>query len=171
MERSNNKSGFTLIEMLAVMILISITAGVGIANYRAFQTQKTIETELLKFHKAVEYASQLSRTENSKICSSQAIDVKPTVYKLELYAINGQYNAYRITGQCDESSVNPINYNLEKGIFTQRPFNTITFEVKTGKIIENIENACYKIQYNGITKSLVFKNKYGGAEIKSENCN
>ncbi|GIW63383.1 MAG: hypothetical protein KatS3mg091_185 [Patescibacteria group bacterium] len=176
MGKNRPNKAFTLIEVLFVIIILTATTGLAIANYRGFTTTKSIETELLKFNKAVEYASQLARAESTQVCSSQTITVRPTVYLLELYQVNNQYKAYRITAACANNGIlnitpTPINYLLEKGVFTQRPFNTLRFEIKTGKIIENITNACYKIQYNNITKSLVFNNKYGGAEIKSENCN
>lgn len=54
----NNTVGFSLIEILVIIGLISLVAGVSLGQYSSFGSQKKIEAEALRLSKTLEVARQ-----------------------------------------------------------------------------------------------------------------
>lgn len=73
-KRKRKHSGFTFVELLFVAALIGIISTVGLAGYRQFARNQTVEAETRKLVADLRYAQSLASSGNKAPCGSNTLN-------------------------------------------------------------------------------------------------
>lgn len=137
--------GFTLIEVIIMVVVVSVLSGLGLAYYNSFSEQKKLEEAKDQFVVVLNLARQKAIAAD-KTPSPTCADFKN--YNIYFPAIS----SYGLRFYCDTTYLTVQNYSLPSGIQFTSVHSTITFSKLTGYttatnvIIKNTSlSECYQI--------------------------
>lgn len=121
--KKNKKSGFTLIEILVVTVIIFTLSGIGVAAYNRFN-----QVQVLK-QSAEDLKSVLRDAQNSATAGQKSSDCNspPRILDHWRFEINDS-NTYSIEGSCQGLSFSPTSYDTPTNITLSPTSGVVDFK-------------------------------------------
>ena len=149
----NHQRGFTLIEILVVILLIGVIVGGGVASYRRLQETKLIEGAAREAEQGIRKAQKNAEAGVKPQSWCDGSGETLVSYSIEFRGPTYPKNEYRISANCSDGGSSLIETReLPQGAKYQWN-RTISFSVLTGKKTtsgderQRVRNATNSIRY------------------------
>ncbi|MBI2641608.1 prepilin-type N-terminal cleavage/methylation domain-containing protein, partial [Candidatus Roizmanbacteria bacterium] len=140
------KKGFTIIETVVVLTIISVISGLSLASYNSFQQQKKVQQQSTQVVDVLELAKAKSLA--SDLSGPGACDIDD----FEGYQVNiSSTTSYTLERCCDGACANVQLYRLPSGLTFNDVGKQILFQPLTGGTagttvaVKNASNTCAPI--------------------------
>lgn len=126
----NNNHGFTMIELLIVVVTMSLMFGLGFANYRDFQGRQILRGAAEKIKGDLRLAQELALA-GKKSASCNTLNS----YTLEYLTIT----TYQLVENCNNGNNTIESFSLDSfnGVQFNNPFNDVIFRVLGRGVVIN----------------------------------
>lgn len=145
MKKNLPSAGFTLIELMTVIVIIGVLTGTGYISFRTFQNKEVLKSAVREVVSDIRYAQSLSVS-----------GIKPSgcTGDFESVEIDFDSNGYDINGNCSISgSIDYKSVVLDSNILLLVPSeNPVIFETPQGKPILT-SDVDISLSHNLISKS------------------
>lgn len=133
---SEKKQGFTLIELIIVIVIISIFTTLALSTVNRFTNEKQLQNETKKVMTILELTKSKTNSGDRTRCGPDdlgAFEIQDFTFK-----VNDSGLSYQIIPNCKSGEPTPILYSVANGIQLnpdpyERPFTT-TFSAIYGKV-------------------------------------
>lgn len=102
------QKGFTLIEIIISISIITLLSGMAIVQYDNLSEQKKLDYETKRFVDALELAKVKANSSDSSLCSGAAITPE-----VQGYAVNLTVTNYQLMPHCIVGTPQPVNYQID----------------------------------------------------------
>lgn len=117
---AKNRDGFTLVEILIVLIVIGLFAGISLAYINTFSAKKGLETEMNKLTAILETAQKKAISGES--CASY------TGYQVSM--TSSSYTLYKCCGACTGAGNQIMTYSFPTGYSVTNTGGTLNIQFK-----------------------------------------
>ena len=150
---------FTLIEIIIVVAIMILFAGLSIGYYNDFTQQKKLDEETSKMIDVLELAKKKTSSGDSSMCTA---DPQSSARVVDYSVIVNSATTYQLSPNCSVGTPNPINYTTNSNIIFPTVFPVPTSSVQFKTLSAGTTPYCFILKNSSSNKCRYINVEAGG---------